>query len=145
MASIRHLAALPGGGVAAALQWNGQVLGLGPSARLLAIGRAGGPLLHSDAPQALWDVALGYAGSIAATSDGIIALTAPRGNRLFLFDADGAHLATHASADVCGIAASGDAFIASTGEGALLHVTCLGLAPASTASVAWDNHIVALG
>jgi hypothetical protein len=144
MASIRHLAALPGGGVAAALQWHGQVLGLGPSAPLLAIGKAGGGLRPSAAPQALWDAALGYAGSIAATSDGLIALTAPRGNRLFLFDAQGRHVATLASADVCGIAASGEGFIASTGEGALLHVTRIGLAFASTASIAWDNHIVAL-
>jgi hypothetical protein len=144
MASIRHLAALPGGGVAAALQWNGQLLGLGPSAPLLAIGKAGGVLRPSAAPQALWDAALGYAGSIAATGQGLIALTAPRGNRLFLFDADGAHLATHSGADVCGVASNGEGFIASTGEGLMLRVGHDGLTLLGSESLAWDNHIVAL-
>jgi uncharacterized protein len=143
-ASIRHLAALPNGHVAAACQWHGHKLGFPQSVPLLAMAKAGGQLKWSNASQDLWDIAKGYAGSIAATEDGLIAITAPRGNRLYIFDQTGALVAAHTNPDVCGVAASGNGFIASNGEGALLRVDLSEIAALGAAKVSWDNHIVAV-
>jgi uncharacterized protein len=141
-ASIRHLAELPDASVAAALQWHGGAER--QSAPLLIIGAMGGAIRMSTAPQRLWDHAKGYAASIAANADGTIALTAPRGNCLFLFDQTGEHVATHSSFDVSGVAAADNGFMASTGEGAMLVVTSDHIGKATASPVAWDNHIIAL-
>lgn len=139
--SIRHLALLPDGGVAFAMQWEGDPAEPVP---LLGLHRRGaGPVL-CEAPEAEAFVMQGYAGSIAAAG-GLIALTSPRGGAVMLFDEAGAHVATHRRADVCGVAPAGDGLLLTDGLGGVSRLAVAGLSTARSAGVAWDNHLVALG
>lgn len=87
----------------------------------------------------------GYAGSIAWSADGQIALTSPRGGVVMIHDSEGRPLATHVRADVCGIAAAAGSFLASDGNGALWSCTEDGMTPLGQGGPQWDNHIVSLG
>jgi hypothetical protein len=138
--SIRHLALL-GDGVAFAMQWEGDPDEPVPQLGLWTPGTPPVPCPPADAEMFAMQ---GYAGSIAAAA-GRIALTSPKGGVVMLFDARGRPLASHRRADVCGIAAAGDGFLASDGNGALMRVTLGGLEPLATDGPQWDNHLVALG
>lgn len=86
----------------------------------------------------------GYAGSIAMTAGGLIAATSPKGAVVMLHAADGAHLATHARADICGVAPSGPAFLLTDGSGAMWSGDAGGLKLLSQGGPAWNNHLVTL-
>ena len=137
--SIRHLALVPGG-VAFAMQWEGDPAEPVPQLGIWQPGNA--PVLCPPDDAAMFAMQ-GYAGSIAATKTRI-AITSPRGGVVMLFDMDGQPVATHRRADICGVAASGNGFLASDGSGALWHLTDAGLQPASSGGPQWDNHMVAL-
>ncbi|WP_050525897.1 DUF1513 domain-containing protein [Pseudorhodobacter aquimaris] len=138
--SIRHLALMPDA-IAFAMQWHGDPADPVP---LLGLWKPGETPELCPAPEAMGLAMKGYAGSIAATTDRIAVTSAP-GGLVMVFDAKGAPLASHFRADLCGIAAMGDDFIATDGLGASWHLgeerlTLLGKQP-----VAWDNHLIALG
>jgi uncharacterized protein len=137
--SIRHMALIPGGGVAFALQWEGDLTEIVP---LVGLWR--------DGKMTLCDVPLGdgarmqsYAGSIAATNQ-LIAVTSSHGGVVQIYGMDGAFLRTFSRVDVSGVAAQGAGFMLTDGAGGITHLTVDGIAPLQIAPVAWDNHLVAL-
>ena len=139
--SIRHLAIAGDGTVAFAMQWEGDAADAVP---LLGLWRAGD--LHlCPVPEDQAQRMQGYAGSIAVAADGRIALTSSHGGVVMIHAADGTHLATHARADISGVAAVGAGFMASDGSGALWRCDVAGLQPLTSGGPAWDNHLIALG
>lgn len=138
--SIRHLALLADG-VAFAMQWEGD-----PAEPVPQLGRwspGAAPVLCPPVEAEMFTMR-GYAGSIAAAG-GKIAISSPKGGAVMIFSAEGAPLATHRRADVCGLAPLGADFMASDGAGNFWHATTDALLPLSRAAVAWDNHIVPVG
>ena len=135
--SIRHLALIPGG-VAFALQWEGDPAEPAPLLGLWTPGRA--PRLCEAAPGDAYAMQ-GYAGSIAATG-GLIAITSSKGGVVMLFDEAGNPLATHRRLDISGIAPAAGAFVATDGSGAVWTCTVTGLTPLQRHATLWDNHLV---
>lgn len=144
--SIRHLAALPDGRFAFAMQDQDAATDRRP---LVAIAGLTDELHFLDMPAAIQHRLDGYIGSVAVDARGdVIAATAPRGGLgLFWSAADGRYLGEVALADVCGIAAAADAgFLLTSGHGALRHVEIgaenVALAPGGADfSLQWDNHV----
>ncbi|MCQ0970268.1 DUF1513 domain-containing protein [Paracoccus sp. TK19116] len=136
--SIRHLALLPNG-VAFAMQWQGDPADPVPLLGL-ALGRA--DLATCALPDSEARSMQGYAGSIAA-SDGMIAVTSPRGGVAVIFDQDGTYRATLRRADLCGAAPARDAaFTLTDGGGAIWAAGPEGLRLRARHDLAWDNHLV---
>lgn len=140
--SIRHLAVSQLGQVGFAMQWEGDPSEAAPLLGLWQPGSA--PVLCPPDPADAFRMK-GYAGSIAMSPAGQIAVTSPRGGVVLLHDALGAHVATHSRADVCGVAAGGAGFLASDGGGALWSCTASGLTLLRRSGPQWDNHLVGLG
>jgi len=139
--SIRHLALARDGRVAFAMQWEGDPAIDVPQ---LGLWSPGSDLqLCPPSPEDAFRMK-GYAGSIAI-SNGQIALTSPRGGVVMVHGSDGAHLATHARDDACGVAASADGFVVTDGAGAVWHCDAAGLTLLRRDGPSWDNHLVALG
>ena len=137
--SLRHLALLPDGRAACAMQWEGDPAEAPP---LLALWDAG-RLMLCPVPEAEGFVMQNYAGSIA-TSTGRIAITSPKGGAVQIFAEDGRFLHTLRRADACGVAAAPGGFTLSDGHGVLSHLG-ESLSPLRQAAVQWDNHLVAIG
>lgn len=139
--SIRHLAMLPDGRVAFALQWEGDAAEVVP---LLGLWTPGSAPILLPAPETEGYVMQGYAGSVAySPALQALAITSPRGGAVQVFGSDGRFIATHRRADVCGVAASPDGFLVTDGNGGLSTLSDR-LIPAQAAPVAWDNHLIAL-
>lgn len=139
--SIRHLALVPGG-VAFAMQWEGEA---GAAVPLLGLWSPGSAPRAIDWPQGQRLAMKGYAGSIAASADGaLIALTSAPGGVVVLCDGGGVPHVTHARADISGVAAQGAGFVATDGQGAVWACDSAGLVPLARADTLWDNHLVAL-
>jgi hypothetical protein len=85
-----------------------------------------------------------YVGSVAANAAaGTVAVSSPQGNRMAVFDAaTGVVVAERALTEVCGLAADGDGYVATTGEGRVL---CGSGAEARLPDHVWDNHILRIG
>lgn len=140
--SIRHLALTAQGDIAFAMQWEGDPGEAVPQLGLWTPGTA--PRLFAPPPEEAFAMQ-GYAGSVAASADGArIAVTSPKGGAVMIFAADGAHLATHRRADLCGAAARGGDFLLTDGLGAIWRCGTGGLAPLARGDTAWDNHLVSL-
>lgn len=140
--SIRHLAHSQDGSVAFAMQWEGDPAMIVP---LLGRWTPRHDAILATTPEAELARMKGYAGSIAMTADGTTAITSPKGGVILLHAADGTHLATHARADICGVSAVANGFIATDGGGALWACDRAGLTLLSTGGPAWDNHLVPAG
>jgi uncharacterized protein len=138
--SIRHMALIPGGGMAFGLQWEGDAAEVAP---LLGLWRDGAITLCA-APEAEGARMQGYAGSIAANADHI-AITSSHGGVVQVYGVDGTFIATLPRMDASGIAANGDGFLVTDGTGALLQMNAEGFTARATLPLAWDNHLVALG
>ena len=139
--SIRHLALTATGGVAFAMQWEGDPAQDVP---LLGLWQPGQAPVLCPPPETEAFRMQGYAGSIAISQTGLIAITSPRGGVVMIHAPDGTHLATHARADLCGVVALGDGFLLSDGSGTLWAGDVASLRPLTRADLAWDNHIVPL-
>jgi hypothetical protein len=137
--SIRHLALL-GETIAFAMQWEGDPAEPVPQLGLWTPGAS--PILCEPAPQDAFTMQ-GYAGSVAANSDRVL-VTSPKGGAAMIFTADGAHIATHHRADLCGAASHARGFILTDGLGALWAANDDGLSPLASGKTAWDNHLVPL-
>ncbi|MEO0421962.1 MAG: DUF1513 domain-containing protein [Pseudomonadota bacterium] len=87
----------------------------------------------------------GYVGSVAAhRGRPIVTVTSPRGNHAHTYDAaTGRLLDATALTDVCGVAASHDRMIVSTGEGEVRPVQAR-RAGAAHRALRWDNHLSAV-
>lgn len=138
--SIRHLA-LQGDTLAFAMQWEGDPAEPVPQLGLWTPGSI--PVICTP-PEAQAFTMQGYAGSVAATPDRFL-ITSPKGGALMLFDAGGAHIATHHRPDLCGAAASSESLTVTDGQGAVWSATDAGLTPLATDETQWDNHLVSLG
>ncbi|WBU55495.1 DUF1513 domain-containing protein [Paracoccus sediminicola] len=137
--SIRHLALLKGG-IGFAMQWQGSEAEPVP---LLGLAQGDAPLsLHAPAEADRFTMK-GYAGSIAATAEGQIAITSPRGGVVMFHDSEGAHLATLRRADLCGASTRpGGGFALTDGGGAVWAADADGLTLLSRHALRWDNHLV---
>lgn len=139
--STRHLALLPDGRAACAMQWEGDAAETPP---LLALW-AEGTLAACPVPEAEALTMQNYAGSIAHNAKtGEIAITSPRGGTVQVFAADGRFKASFRRADACGIAAGPGGFIVTDGNGAVLALDAAGFRPLVKLALNWDNHLIAL-
>jgi hypothetical protein len=139
--SIRHLATGRDGTLAAGLQWQGSDL---EHPALLAVHRPGTDrlALFAAAP-AVQRRMRNYAGSVAVSDDGRrAAITGPRGGLMLVFDLESGAVEVVEAADVCGVAALGQGFACSTGEGRFLTLAQGSLREARVAGLAFDNHLV---
>lgn len=143
-ASIRHIAALRDQWIAIAMQHQGDSRGQAP---LVALAHPdhGMRLLHApdDIQQRLRD----YAGSVTADTTGqSFAVSAPRGNRILFWTADGRYLGDTRIADGCGLAAGDQPgeFLISDGHGGLhRHHALTGTTDTLTTggNLRLDNHL----
>jgi uncharacterized protein len=137
--SIRHLA-LCDGGVAFAMQWEGDMAETPP---LLGLHRSGQKpqlfaLPETDAP-----AMKNYAGSIAVSGN-TIALTSAHGGVVARFALDGTPLPLITRADASGVAPHEGGFLLSDGQGAVSLLSTDGLHPLTTEALSWDNHLIPL-
>ena len=140
--SIRHLALAPDGTVAFALQWEGDEAETVP---LLGLHRRGGAVRLCPAAEADAAAMQGYAGSIAVDAAGRrVALTSSHGGVVMIFGIDGAPLATLRRLDASGVAAGGDGFVVTDGQGAVSACDEAGMRLLGRTATAWDNHLVAI-
>ena len=144
--SIRHLALTAAGDVAAALQDSADVPDLDWPLGLLH--RAGGAPRWLETPQGGWGRLRGYCGAAGVDSSaGLIALSAPRGNCVGLWDGSGKALETLEIHDGCGLSATGapGALIVSSGSGELFGVSRGDARPSplgANGEFRFDNHMI---
>lgn len=150
---IRHLSVGRDDTVAVAMQYEGPRGHLVP---LVAVHRTRGAgdtsLVPLAAPHGVWRTMKQYCGGICFDSGGrILAVSAPRGNRVTLWDAQaGAHIGSTPVADGSGVAPGerpGE-FLATSGHGGVTRIDALArkAAPLDAAFVKsrrWDNHLTA--
>lgn len=145
--SIRHLAALPQGRFAFAMQDQDPATDRRP---LVAIAATDGALEFLEIPAAIQRRLDGYIGSVAVDGHGtVIAATAPRGGlSLFWSVRDGRYLGEIPLPDVCGVAAdTNSAFRLTSGHGAWRQARPDGdgrlalAAGGSDLALQWDNHL----
>jgi len=103
------------------------------------LGREGDITLFS-APDDVQATMRNYIGDVAVSRDGMrVATSAPRGNRILVWDLSGNLIEAAPIPDSCGITASGpDTFIATRGDGA---VNEIGGRRESHRGFRWDNHV----
>ena len=146
--SIRHLAVGAGDRVAIAMQYEGP---FGDPVPLVALHRRGEQPLLLEAPRPVLRRMRQYSGGAAFDRAGrILAVSAPRGNRLVFWDAEeGRFLSSVDLADGCGVApteAPGQ-FLASSGVGGVIVVdaasgTSRRLDSDFLDASQWDNHLM---
>ena len=148
--SIRHLAVSPDDTVAVAMQYEGPQHDRVP---LVALHHGSGGLRLLQAPPAVLRTMKNYCGSVCFDASGrTIAVTAPRGNLVTLWDAGaGRYLSSADVADGCGVApgAQQGEFLASSGQGGVVAIdarsgTTRPLAVGGLEGARWDNHLVAV-
>lgn len=142
--SIRHLAVASDGTIVTAQQYQGDAADPVP---LLAIKRPRQALQPFAIAEAQRLTMQQYCASVAIHSElRLIALSAPRGNRLFIWDLDSGQLRLDEHLPDCaGVASSADGFVASSGVSTCRSYTCRGATiqrqqlelPAGL----WDNHL----
>jgi hypothetical protein len=140
--SIRHLAVSQEGHVAFGMQWQGD--GTPPS--LVGYHRRDGDVSLLEASSDQMRDMQGYVGSIAYVDrSNEIVVTSPRGGRVQLYDTGSNQITGGRSIrDVCGIAATRDGFVLTSGTGGL--ETIVGSVPVNkqTVPLQWDNHLVSV-
>lgn len=142
--SIRHLALGPEGAVAFAMQWEGPSTEHPP---LVGLHVRGGTPQLLQAPAELHRGLQNYAGSVAwSRASGQIAITSPRGSAAQIFDATtGAFQGQILSPDICGVAAAGTGFVATTGTGRVTRLSGATTTGTVQHHRKFDNHLVQLG
>lgn len=144
MNSVRHMGIASDGTIVAGQQFMGDAH---ESAELLAIKRPGQPFqAFPVAEQQL--AAMGhYTASVAVHSDlRLVALTAPRGNRFFIWDLDSGAVRLDAPLPDCaGVGAVADGFVVTSGQGRCRFYDCrqteLLAKPLDLPTGFWDNHL----
>ncbi|MBF8743674.1 DUF1513 domain-containing protein [Pseudomonas guariconensis] len=144
MNSVRHLAIGSDGTIAACQQFMGDAH---ETAELLAIKRPGEPFKAFPVPERQLQSMAQYTASVAIHSDlRLVALTAPRANRLFIWDLDSGAVKLDAPMPDCaGVGAVKDGFVVTSGQGRCRFYDCrkadLVGQPMNLPSGFWDNHL----
>ena len=142
--SIRHLAIAGDGTIVTAQQYQGEP---GDNVPLLAIKRPKQPLQAFPLADAQRLSMQQYCASVAIHSElRLIALSAPRGNRLFIWNMDNGQLrAEEHLADCAGVVSYADGFVASSGVGNCRSYDCRSASITRQAlhlpAGLWDNHL----
>lgn len=147
--SIRHLAILPGGGVAFACQDQGEEAAAAPLVYTHRIG-SGQPFSPLAMPETVIERLHGYCGSVTYDHVGqVLAVSSPVGGIVAFWQMpEGRWLGRYVLKDGCGVAESVDpaGFALSSGEGLLVE-TATGrraLHQQRHAFRQWDNHLTAI-
>ena len=142
--SIRHLAVARDGTIVSGQQYQGEP---GDSAALLAIKRPGQPLQAFPLGEAQRQAMQQYCASVAINDElRLLALTAPRGNRLLIWDLDSAAVRLDvALPDCAGVGSVAEGFVVSSGTGRCRLYDCRGGQVLTHAlqlpAGLWDNHL----
>lgn len=145
MNSVRHLAVASDGTVVACQQFMGDA---GESAELLAIKRPGHPFQAFPVAEAQLRAMAHYTASVAVHDDlRLVAVTAPRGNRFFIWNLDSGTLKLDAPLPDCaGVGAVADGFVVTSGQGRCRLYDCrrkdLVAKPLELPPGLWDNHLL---
>lgn len=143
MNSIRHLAMAQDGTIIAVQQYEGDKHDRVP---LLAIKRPNQAFVPFPIAEAQRIAMNQYAASVAVNSDlRLVAMSAPRGNRFFIWDLDTGETRLDAKMlDCAGIAATAKGFVATSGVGRCRDYDCTQAQPQMSIlpipSGLWDNH-----
>lgn len=144
MNSVRHIAVASDGTLVTGQQYMGEISDVVP---LLAIKRPGQPFQHFPVADAQRQLMNQYTASVAIHSElRLLALTAPRGNRVFIWDLDSAELRLDAPlADCAGVGAVAEGFVVSSGVGRCRLYDCrspqISSQPLQLPAGLWDNHL----
>ncbi|SHL98060.1 hypothetical protein SAMN05216288_2735 [Pseudomonas punonensis] len=144
MNSVRHLAVASDGTIVSGQQYMGDPMDAVP---LVAIKRPGQPFQHFPMADAQRQMMSQYTASVAVHSDlRLLAMTAPRGNRLFIWDLDsGAVRLDAALPDCAGVGAVENGFVVSAGIGRCRLYDCrserIAMQPLELPAGFWDNHL----
>ena len=142
--SIRHLAVATDGSIVTAQQYQGDPT---DSAPLLAIKRPGQTFQGFAVGESQRMAMQQYCASVAINSElRLIALSAPRGNRLFIWDMDSSQLRLEEPLPDCaGVASSASGFVASSGISGCRTYDCTKAQveshPLALPAGLWDNHL----
>ena len=144
MNSVRHLAVAGDGTVVSGQQYEGDPADAVP---LVAIKRPGQAFEPFPLGEAQRQVMHQYTASVAIHSGlRLLAITAPRGNRVFIWDLDSAALRLDASLPDCaGVAACAEGFVVSSGQGRCRLYDCrqaeIRIQALQLPAGLWDNHL----
>ncbi len=144
MNSVRHLAVASDGTVVSGQQYEGDP---GERAALVAIKRPGQPFQAFPLGEAQRLAMRQYTASVAIHSERrLLAITAPRGNRFFIWDLDSTALHLDAPLPDCaGVAACAEGFVVSSGQGRCRLYDCraseIAMQPLQLPAGLWDNHL----
>lgn len=143
MNSIRHLAVASDGTVIAVQQYQGA---LHERVDLLAVKRPGQAFQVFPVAEQQRNKMQQYAASVAIHDElRLVAMTAPRGARVFIWDLDSAELRMDAPfPDCAGVAASAEGFVVTSGVGRCRSYDCRGtsinMQALNLPAGLWDNH-----
>jgi hypothetical protein len=144
MNSVRHMAIACDGTIVAGQQF------MGPShesSELLAIKRPGQPFQAFPVADQQLQAMAHYTASVAIHNDlRLVALTAPRGNRFFIWELDSGAVKLDAPLPDCaGVGTVKDGFVVTSGQGRCRFYDCrestLTAQPLELPAGLWDNHL----
>lgn len=142
--SVRHLAVASDGTVVSGQQYMGDAHEQAP---LLAIKRPNQPFRPFALGETQRQAMNQYTASVAIHSElRLLALTAPRGNRFFIWNLDSEALLLDVPLPDCaGVGATADGFVVTSGQGRCRHYDCRGetirMQALSLPAGLWDNHL----
>ena len=144
MNSVRHMGIASDGTILTGQQF------MGPSqerSELLAIKRPGQPFMAFAVADEQLQAMAHYTASVAVHSElRLVALTAPRGNRFFIWHIDSGELRLDGPLPDCaGVGAVADGFVVTSGQGRCRFYDCrqaqLSATPLELPAGLWDNHL----
>lgn len=144
MNSVRHLAVAADGTIVSGQQYEGDPQDAAP---LLAIKRPGQAFQPFPLGEAQRLVMNQYTASLAIHDElRLLALTAPRGNRFFIWNLDSTELLLDAPLPDCaGVGAVADGFVVTSGQGRCRLYDCrdkqIAVRPLQLPAGLWDNHL----
>lgn len=144
MNSVRHLAVAADGTIVSGQQYEGDPLDRAP---LLAIKRPGQPFQPFPLGEAQRAAMNQYTASLAIHDElRLLALTAPRGNRFFIWNLDSTELLLDVPLPDCaGVGAVAEGFVVTSGQGRCRLYHCQGARITAEAlqlpAGLWDNHL----
>lgn len=144
MNSVRHLGIASDGTIVSGQQFMGDAH---ESSELVAIKRPGQPFKAFPVSEQQLQAMGHYTASVAVHSDlRLVALTAPRGNRFFIWDLDSGEVRLDAPLPDCaGVGAVADGFVVTSGQGRCRYYDCrqaqLVAKPLDLPAGLWDNHL----
>ncbi|MDH0746379.1 DUF1513 domain-containing protein [Pseudomonas sp. GD03842] len=144
MNSVRHMAIARDGTIVTGQQFMGPAH---ESADLLAIKRPGQPFQAFPVAETQLQAMAHYTASVAVHDElRLVALTAPRGNRFFIWELDSGALRLDAPLPDCaGVGAVADGFVVTSGQGRCRFYDCRTRTDVAEAlplpAGLWDNHL----